>query len=226
MEQWKKKRNIERYEKLEYRFYIFCEGEQTEPNYFKGFKKLIEEDPIYRKMVLITIEPCGAETMRVIGQAEDYIRKNKINRGQVWCVYDKDSFPAERFNGVSQKARLLSSDNLNLQYHVAWSNECIEYWFLLHFANYISNNDRICYCRFLDKEFKKYKLGKYEKNNINIFDILLEYGNPKLAIRYAKTRISSFSETTDSDIAPGTMVYKLVEELAKYLPEEIRNKFI
>lgn len=33
------------------------EGEQTEPLYFGGFKKYIEENPIYREMVLIEIEP-------------------------------------------------------------------------------------------------------------------------------------------------------------------------
>lgn len=30
---------------------------------------------------------------------------------------------------------------------------------------------------------------------------------------------------TPADIAPGTKVYELVEELVKYLPEEIRIKF-
>lgn len=43
-------------------FYIFCEGERTEPNYFEGFKQGIESNPIYREMVRIQIEPCQAET--------------------------------------------------------------------------------------------------------------------------------------------------------------------
>lgn len=49
----------------EYRYYIFCEVQQTEPRYFEGFKKLIEDNPVYRDMVLIEIESCQAETMRV-----------------------------------------------------------------------------------------------------------------------------------------------------------------
>ena len=92
MESWKKKRRQEHLEKKKYRYYIFCEGEQTEPQYFAGFKRLIEENPIYKDMVLIEIEPCAAETMRVIGMAERYVKKNKIQKGQIWCVYDKDSF--------------------------------------------------------------------------------------------------------------------------------------
>ena len=75
MEAWKKKRRQEHLEKKEFRYYIFCEGQQTEPSYFEGFKRYIEDNPIYRDMVLIEIEPCQAETMRVIG-------KTKSRRGR------------------------------------------------------------------------------------------------------------------------------------------------
>ena len=78
MEAWKKKRRQEYLEKKEFRYYIFCEGQQTEPSYFEGFKRYIEDNPVYRDMVLIEIEPCQAETMRVIGMAEKYIKKNEI----------------------------------------------------------------------------------------------------------------------------------------------------
>ena len=186
MEAWKKKRRQEYLEQKEYRYYIFCEGQQTEPQYFNGFKKYIESNPIYKDMVLIEIEPCGAETMRVIGQAEDYVKKNRLEKGQIWCVYDKDSFPAERFNGVVEKAASLNLLYPDVQYHVAWSNECIEFWFLLHFSYYTSNNHRTEYIDYLNDKFNELGLGKYAKNMTNIFDILLEKGNPKLAIRYAK----------------------------------------
>ncbi len=46
MEKWKKKRRQEYMEMKEYRYYIFCEGQQTEPLYFEGFKRLIEDNPI------------------------------------------------------------------------------------------------------------------------------------------------------------------------------------
>ena len=224
MEKWKKKRRKEYLEMKQYRYYIFCEGQQTEPQYFTGFKKLIEENPIYKDMVLIEIEPCQAETMRVIGMAEDYVKKNKIKKGQIWCVYDKDSFPPERFNGVVERAESLNKENEELQYHAAWSNECIEFWFLLHFAYYTANNHRAEYTTFLNDKFKELGIGKYQKNMQNIFGILLEYGDPKLAIRYAKRIIKDGEGKTPTEIAPGTKVYELVEELAKYLPEEVRKK--
>ncbi len=223
--QWRKQRRKEYLEKKEYRYYIFCEGEQTEPLYFEGFKRLIENNPIYKDMVLIEIEPCAAETLRVIGMAERYVRKKGIDRGQIWCVYDKDSFPAKDFNGVTERMDKLNLENQNVQYHAAWSNECIELWFILHFAYYTSNNHRAYYIKFLNDKFSELGIEKYQKNMRNIFGILMEKGSPRLAIRYAKRIIEDGKKKTPTDIAPGTKVYELVEELMKYLPEELKIYF-
>ena len=35
MEAWKKKRRLEYLEQKEFRYYIFCEGQQPEPQYYK-----------------------------------------------------------------------------------------------------------------------------------------------------------------------------------------------
>ncbi len=109
--------------------------------------------------------------MRVIGMAENYVKKNKIKKGQIWCVYDKDSFPSEHFNGVVERAESLNKENPELQYHAAWSNECIEFWFLLHFAYYTANNHRTEYISFLNEKFRELGIGKYQKNMNNIFEI-------------------------------------------------------
>ncbi len=164
--------------------------------------------------------------MRVIGMAEEYVKRNKIKKGQIWCVYDKDSFPTEHFNGVVERAESLNKENPDLQYHTAWSNECIEFWFLLHFAYYTADNHRTEYVTFLNDKFKELGIGKYQKNMKDIFSILLEKGNPKLAIRYAKRIIKDGEGKTPTEIASGTKVYELVEELVKYLPEEVINNFV
>lgn len=176
-------------------------------------------------MPKIEIEPCAAETMRVIGMAEKYVAKNKVDKGQIWCVYDRDSFPAGDFNGVVSRAETLNQQNQELQYHCAWSNECIEFWFLLHFAYYTANNHRTEYITFLNNKFRELGLGKYQKNMDDIFEILLEHGKPKLAIRYAKRIMNEVNGKSPSETAPGTKVYELVEELIKYLPERIQNYF-
>lgn len=124
--------------------------------------------------------------MRVIGMAESYVCKNGIDRGQIWCVYDKDSFPAKDFNSVAERVDKLNLEYSQLQYHAAWSNERIEFWFVLHFAYYTSNNHRLWYVRFLNDKFRGLGIGEYQKNRKDIFNVLIEKGNPKLAIRYAK----------------------------------------
>ena len=50
-------------------------------------------------------------------------------------------------------------------------------------------------------------------------------GNPKLAIRYARRIIKNGEGKTPAEIAPGTKVYELVEELAKYLPGKQKKCF-
>ena len=102
--------------------------------------------------------------MRVIGLAEQYVKRNNITKGQIWCVYDKDSFPASDFNGVVRRAEQLNKVNQELQYHTAWSNECIEFWFILHFAYYTANNHRTEYVSFLNDKFRELGIGKYQKN--------------------------------------------------------------
>lgn len=223
---WKRKRRQEYLEKKKFRYYIFCEGQATEPKYFQGFKRYIEDDPIYKDMVLIEIEGCQAETMRVIQKAEEYVHKNKIIKGQIWCVYDKDSFPASDVNGVVQRTEVLNRKNPNVQYHAAWSNECIEFWFILHFAYYTSDNHRSEYQKFLNDKFQKLEIGKYKKNMNDIFEVLANYGDPRMAIVYAKRIIKNSAGKTPAEISPGTKVYELVEELAKYLPDEIKKRFI
>ena len=79
--------------------------------------------------------------------------------------------------------------------------------------------------KFLNEKFQELGIGKYEKNMNNIFEILMKSGNPKLAIRYAKRIIENGVGKTPAQIAPGTKVYELAEELAKYLPEEIQKNF-
>lgn len=111
-------------------------------------------------------------------------------------------------------------------YKVAWSNQCIEYWFLLHFSYYASDNDRP-YCENnLDTNFRAKGLPVYSKTEVNIFEILTKQGNPKLAIKYAKRRICECCSKNAAASTPPTKVHELVEELAKYFPEDIKKLYI
>ena len=225
MAKWKRKRKQAVLETKEYNYFIFCEGEQTEPNYFKGFESNIENNPIYKDMVTVKVQGCGKETLRVVEDAQDFVQKNKIKNAKVFCVFDKDDFPAKDFNYAISCMEKLNKNKNDVIYHAAWSNQCIELWFLLHFSYYHSNNDRKQYFEALDNILRKRGLNKYKKNDDLIFDILYEHGNPKQAIIFAKKLMNEYSETNYADMSPATKVYELVEELSKYLPEKMKIKF-
>lgn len=96
----------------------------------------------------------------------------------------------------------------------------------MHFDWYESDNDRTFYRKYLHNKFKSFGLKRYEKNNENLFRVFSLYGNPKLAIKYAKQRLNCCKGLTDSESAPATQVHLLVEELARYLPDELKLKYI
>jgi hypothetical protein len=186
----KKQRKIAHLNRIPHKYYIFSEGTKTEPSYFTGFAKAIKTDAYYKNIVHIEPIGVGMDTIRIINYAEKYAAENLLTSAQIWCVYDKDNFPDEDFNAAPTKVKNLNSNTYNaknkIKYSVAWSNQCIEYWFILHFVYYPSDNDREKYKQYLHKKFFDLGFEKYEKNDERLFDILTEHGNPKLAVKYAK----------------------------------------
>ena len=228
----RKHENRKRVRKIEYRptadkrYYIFCEGKKTEPLYFEGFKRAIENSAIYKHMIYIEVNGVGENTLNIVEAAEKAVREQNIKEARVWCVYDKDSFPAERFNGVSERVASLNKSQNDVTYHVAWSNQCIEYWFILHFDFYDSDNDRKYYSSYLHDKFKQIGWSRYKKNDEELFTRLSFSGNPRQAIRWAKQRLVDLSGKTDSDSVPATKVHELVESLALYLPDELKARYL
>ena len=226
----KKKRKTEQFLAIKHKYYIFCEGEKTEPLYFDGFKDAIMLNPMYMNSVHVKTIGVAKETVRILEEAVKYVEYNKIKNAEIWCVYDKDSFPDADFNEVSLRANSLNRSEKTrrngISYRVAWSNQCIEYWFLIHFDKYDSNNDRKSYIEYLTKKYKSLGKEKYEKNDKDTFNTLTFHGKPKLAIKRAEQRLTECSGKTDAESAPATKVHLLVKELAKYLPEDIKNKYL
>ena len=100
----KKKRNPDQFLTMEHKYYIFCEGEKTEPRYFDGFKSAIKKNPMYSNSVHVEAFGVAKETIRILEHAVAYVEYNQINNAEIWCVYDKDSFPDADFNEVSLSA--------------------------------------------------------------------------------------------------------------------------
>ena len=221
---FKKRREERKRRKHEYRpintnsFLIVTEGERTEPLYLKGIQKKIKEkmdgriDVIEIPVIDIHGEGCG--TGKLIEVTERIVKEAKILYQNVWVVFDKDDF--DDFDVAIQLGK-------EKGYQVAWSNESFEYWLYLHFNYSDSALHRYDWNEKLNEIFKQYNLGDgtYRKNYDNIYDLVNVYDGVNSAIRNAKRRMAGFVDERDipSQYDPGTMVYKLVEDLKRYLDE-------
>ena len=221
---FKKRREERKRRKHEYRpintnsFLIVTEGERTEPLYLKGIQKKIKEkmdgriDVIEIPVIDIHGEGCG--TGKLIEVTERIVKEAKILYQNVWVVFDKDDF--DDFDVAIQLGK-------EKGYQVAWSNQSFEYWLYLHFNYSDSALHRYDWNEKLNEIFKQYNLGDgtYRKNYDNIYDLVNVYDGVNSAIRNAKRRMAGFVDERGipSQYDPGTMVYKLVEDLKRYLDE-------
>lgn len=205
----RKNRNIK--SKLEYHL-IICEGTKTEPNYFNGLKSLIKEKN--KDKIIIEVKGKGRGTTTLLNEAIKEVQKSTNYISNVWLVYDKDDFSDENFNEVVQKCNELNEQD-NTVFHAMWSNESIETWILLHFIKFDTPMNRKDCIKKINENYKQEKLGKYEKNDVEVFNKLRYHLND--AIKNAKWLDEKYENLLPSEMNPCTKVYELVELLSKYI---------
>jgi len=114
------------------RFVIFCEGEKTEPAYFRALERK------YKRNTLIDLEivPVGVPmtiAQRASAQMKRRGRNSFEEKDQIWAVFDRDEHPNyEAAIGMCRQNRV----------HVARSNPCFELWLILHESDYDSSDHR------------------------------------------------------------------------------------
>lgn len=211
-----KNNNISRKDRLKSKrqapanYLIVCEGRKTEPNYFNGLKRKINEKYANKVDVLIPnidVKGTGMNTTSLVKYTQKTVNHANKVYGQVWVVFDKDDYNDEQFD--------LAIDNCN--YNVAWSNPNFELWILAHFKKvnrYVSKDDVL---QELSKEFQKNGLGDYTKNDTNIFDKVTSEGKLHTAIKNCEYMEELNKDGQASKRNPMTRVYKIVEGLKEYL---------
>lgn len=194
---------------------IVTEGVKTEPNYFQSMCNRIHAkgNGIYRGKIQIRIEGEGDNTLTLLERAVVYAKASPNPIKHVWLVYDKDDFPIDNFDNTAFRCKALS-DNHKVNYHALWSNQCIEFWFLLHFDYLQSDLHRDKYYPKLTAYLENISAGRYKKDRDDMFELLLPY--VQTGIRNAKKLIKQHSSEIPSQNAPGTKVYELIEKLQKY----------
>jgi hypothetical protein len=174
------------------RILVVCEGEKTEPNYFRGFRVPTLD---------LRVEGEGDHTKNLILRASELGLREEYD--QVWCVLDRDSFPAERFNAALEMAR-------SRGIRVAYSNEAFELWYVLHFDYLQAGLPRDRYSEILTE-----RLGRpYEKNSRDMFELLRS--RQDTAIRNAQRLLQTYDPVLPERDNPSTTVHLLVEELRRF----------
>ena len=144
---------------------ILCEGEKTEPNYFKEIKNRIDNKYKGEKIDIEIIEGTKRGRLSLLKLAEEEVRKSKKKYNHVWLVYDKDEFNKDEFDNTVYKIEALNKKG-KVKYHALWSNQCIEVWFLLHFIDLKVDVSREEYIEKINENWKKHKIDeKYTKND-------------------------------------------------------------
>ena len=181
---------------LRLRFLIVCEGGKTEPNYFRRFD-------VNAHVVELKVEGLGDNTVSLVQQACDRMRQEDYDR--VWCVFDRDSFPAGQFNTALQFA-----EQRGIQ--VAYSNQAFELWYLLHYDYHNVATFRHDYGPMLTE-----RMGSpYRKDSQDMYDLLRDR-QPE-AIRNAQRLLDFYAPDHNPERDnPCTTVHLLVCELNRYL---------
>lgn len=210
---------------------IVCEGEKTEPNYFKSFDMMDNKTGIVYE---ITNEGGGINTIQVVEMAIK-LRDAAVKEGKpydsVWAVFDRDSFKPQNFDNAINKAE---SQKIN----VAWSNEAFELWYIFHFCSRTTAMKRSEYKKQITNFVKKagYKRGNtpyvYKKNDVEMRKILsFCHCSETDAISRARQQHQTFTGRNFNAHNPCTTVYKLVNLLigkdAKFndkIKEKIQTK--
>lgn len=213
-EDWYKKKRNKRILIAPERHLILCQGEKTEPNYFEEIKNRINKK--YKEKITINVEPSKNGRLALLKEAEKTVQNSKKSFDHIWLVFDKDEFNKDEFDNTVYRAKSLNEKQEEVKYHVLWSNQCIEAWFLLHFIDLKVDITREDYIQKINDNWKKHGIeGEYIKNDKQIYNKLEKYQED--AIRRAKKIILENKEKAPSQIAPASMVYEIIEMLKIYL---------
>ena len=202
---------------------IVCEGEKTEPNYFKSF-------PVSN--IKVKTIGAGRNTTSLVDYAvctwKDFASEGKFFE-KLWCVFDRDSFPIEDYkktfidvsiyqNRLNKRFKKITDQQIKIK--IAYSNEAFEIWYLLHFDYIDSGLSRTRYKSMLSKRMGE----QYLKNDPKIYQKLqrlaVDTNKSKgqlFAIRNSIKLRADISENEPHLHNPSTNVDELVVELNQYL---------
>ena len=196
------------------RHLIVCEGTETEPHYFEGMKAALGDSN--RKKVAVVVRGSGKHTLGLFECAQEYCRYAPETFDHVWLVFDKDDFPANEFDLVTERCASASSPSCT--FHALWSNPCFEIWPLLHLRYTTAPMDASGCQRTLADTLRRDCGIEYRKNMERLFEVM---SRGRTTAESNAARLAKHHESIGNDrpsaMNPGTRIPDIFVEFGPYL---------
>lgn len=176
---------------------IVCEGEKTEPHYFKELRDDLQLSPLN---IEITGDTRGSSPLNVV----KYAQKHCKEYDRVFCVFDKDRHTnyQQALDKIRGRRRAKGHPM-----EAITSVPCFEFWILLHFRkttrNFDTGSGSIC-----DRVISELKthIPEYTKGTRGVYRQIK--GDQPTAIKYAK-EVARHCKSAGTDHPP-TRIHELI----------------
>lgn len=178
---------------------LVCEDKKSGRDYLKSFQS---------DAALVEIETLGGigDPQTVVERAIAEKQSAVVPYAEVWAVFDRDSFPRERW---AEAFRLAEKEGVR----VAYANPCFELWYLLHFVyrdTHIERDDLFSLLKTKDY------LGEYDKGATPVRGLLDKRGKGiESARRVAKKLMEGQGRRRTRDENPSLSLHHLVARLCE-----------
>ncbi len=182
---------------------IVTDTDNSERFFFEGLKASLPPD-IRNKIEIVVSKK--THTKNLVIAAADIIGTFK----ETWIVFDRDQVP--NFNELIAEA-----DNRGIS--VAWSNPCIEIWFLAYYGTMPDGLTSVQCCEKFGAVFRKNTGEAYNKNDSAIYRKLLESGDEEKAVDVAVAKYKKWEKqrgeenTPYSEMNACTRMFEIVAEI-------------
>lgn len=180
------------------RVLIVCEDTKSACHYFEAVKIDPKRAEVFPVGTGMNTDSLVEEAIKLSRQADQAGQPYS----EVWCVFDRDSFPLENYCRAFDLARARGI-------RVAWANEAFELWYLLHFNYHDTGISRHDY----NASLKQSGL-EYDKADDEIYAKVKN--RQETAFKHARRLEKHWNEMDErfpERQNPSTSVHKLVEFL-------------
>lgn len=206
------------------RVLIICEGEKTEPLYFR---RLISSFGLSTADIRICGKECGSDPLSVVKYGESCLN-NDNDFDFMSLVFDRDAH--QTYGRALEKIKCLKGKHKfrRTSINAITSNPCFEFWFLMHLT-VSSKPYSVIGCKSsadcLIDDLMKYKIFEnYSKSVCNYFDEIID--KIEDAIVNSKRLLEGREEEAKNKhyLNPSTFVHELVKILQEISSEQSSQK--